>query len=40
MRAKNAAGWGAMKYPQLILGMLVFVYVGVEVAIEVTSVNC
>ncbi|HMX79428.1 MAG TPA: MFS transporter [Ferruginibacter sp.] len=35
MRAqKNAAGWGAMKYPQLILGMLaIFVYVGVEVAI-------
>ena len=35
MRArKDAAGWGAMKYPQLILGMLaIFVYVGVEVAI-------
>lgn len=31
---KDAAGWGAMKYPQLILGMLgIFVYVGVEVAI-------
>ncbi|MFN9710291.1 MAG: MFS transporter [Bacteroidota bacterium] len=31
---KNPAGWGAMKYPQLILGMLgIFVYVGVEVAI-------
>ncbi len=31
---KNAAGWGAMKYPQLVLGMLaIFVYVGVEVAI-------
>lgn len=27
-------GWGAMKYPQLVLGMLgIFVYVGVEVAI-------
>ncbi len=31
---KNAQGWGAMKYPQLVLGMLaIFVYVGVEVAI-------
>ena len=31
---KNSAGWGAMRYPQLILGMLaIFVYVGVEVAI-------
>jgi len=31
---KNADGWGAMKYPQLVLGMLaIFVYVGVEVAI-------
>jgi MFS transporter, FHS family, L-fucose permease len=31
---KNAEGWGAMKYPQLTLGMLaIFVYVGVEVAI-------
>ena len=27
-------GWGAMRYPQLVLGMLgIFVYVGVEVAI-------
>ncbi|MBW5367490.1 MFS transporter, partial [Escherichia coli] len=27
-------GWGAMKYPQLVLGMLaLFVYVGIEVAI-------
>ena len=34
-RAKtNAAGWGAMRYPQLVLGMLaLFVYVGVEVGI-------
>lgn len=34
-RAKiNPRGWGAMKYPQLILGMLgIFVYVGVEVSI-------
>jgi FHS family L-fucose permease-like MFS transporter len=31
---KNNNGWGAMKYPQLVLGMLaIFVYVGVEVAI-------
>lgn len=31
---KNSQGWGAMKYPQLTLGMLaIFVYVGVEVAI-------
>jgi FHS family L-fucose permease-like MFS transporter len=33
--AKNKpAGWGAMQYPHLVLGMLaIFVYVGVEVAI-------
>ncbi|TAL45745.1 MAG: MFS transporter [Chitinophagaceae bacterium] len=32
--SKNGNGWGAMKYPQLILGMLaIFVYVGVEVTI-------
>ncbi|MGZ5191220.1 MAG: MFS transporter, partial [Flavisolibacter sp.] len=31
---KKAAGWGAMQYPQLVLGMLaIFVYVGVEVSI-------
>jgi MFS transporter, FHS family, L-fucose permease len=31
---KKPTGWGAMQYPQLILGMLgIFVYVGVEVAI-------
>ena len=31
---KNNKGWGAMQYPQLVLGMLaIFVYVGVEVAI-------
>ncbi len=31
---KKAIGWGAMQYPQLVLGMLaIFVYVGVEVAI-------
>lgn len=35
MRAKkNSNGWGAMQYPQLVLGMLaIFVYVGVEVAV-------
>jgi FHS family L-fucose permease-like MFS transporter len=32
--AKNDKGWGAMKYPQLVLGMLaIFMYVGVEVTI-------
>jgi FHS family L-fucose permease-like MFS transporter len=32
--SKNPEGWGAMKYPQLVLGMLaIFVYVGVEVTI-------
>jgi len=32
---KNNAGWGAMRYPQLIYGMLgIFVYVGVEVTID------
>ena len=32
--SKNAMGWGAMKYPQLVLGMLaIFTYVGVEVTI-------
>jgi FHS family L-fucose permease-like MFS transporter len=31
---KNPEGWGAMKYPQLVLGMIaIFVYVGVEVSI-------
>lgn len=31
---KNAEGWGAMKYPQLLLGMIaILAYVGVEVAI-------
>lgn len=33
--SKNGDGWGAMKYPQLILGMLgIFLYVGVEVTID------
>ena len=32
---KNPVGWGAMKYPQLVLGMLaIFTYVGVEVTIQ------
>ncbi len=32
---KNEAGWGAMKYEQLIYGMLgIFIYVGVEVTID------
>jgi MFS transporter, FHS family, L-fucose permease len=31
---KNPEGWGAMRYPQLVLGMLaIFVYVGVEVTV-------
>ncbi|MDY0090759.1 MAG: MFS transporter [Flavobacteriaceae bacterium] len=31
---KSKEGWGAMQYPQLVLGMLaIFIYVGVEVAI-------
>ncbi|MBE7175090.1 MAG: MFS transporter [Mucilaginibacter polytrichastri] len=33
--SKNSEGWGAMRYPQLILGMLaIFTYVGVEVTIQ------
>ncbi|HTJ51649.1 MAG TPA: hypothetical protein VL443_19450, partial [Cyclobacteriaceae bacterium] len=33
--AKKSEGWGAMKYPQLVLGMIaIFVYVGVEVTIQ------
>jgi len=32
---KNPNQWGAMQYPQLVLGMLaIFVYVGVEVSIQ------
>jgi FHS family L-fucose permease-like MFS transporter len=36
LAAKNSkAGWGAMQYPQLILGMLaIFTYVGTEVTIQ------
>ncbi len=33
--SKKSNGWGAMKYPQLVLGMLaIFTYVGVEVTIQ------
>lgn len=32
---KNRQGWGAMQYPQLVLGMIaIFVYVGMEVTIQ------
>ncbi|MDO7614340.1 MAG: MFS transporter [Crocinitomicaceae bacterium] len=32
---RSIGGWGAMKYPQLVLGMLaIFTYVGVEVSIQ------
>ncbi len=32
---RNTTGWGAMQYPQLLLGMLaIFMYVGVEVTIQ------
>ena len=32
---KKSDGWGAMQYPQLVLGMLaIFTYVGVEVSIQ------
>lgn len=32
---KKAEGWGAMQYPQLVLGMIaIFAYVGVEVSIQ------
>jgi|TARA_Y100000385_G_scaffold291197_1_gene367784 FHS family L-fucose permease-like MFS transporter len=35
LAAKSSEGWGAMKYPQLVLGMLaIFTYVGVEVTIQ------
>ena len=33
--ARNPIGWGAFKYPQLVLGMIaIFTYVGVEVTIQ------
>ena len=32
---KSSEGWGAMQYPQLVLGMLaIFTYVGVEVSVQ------
>lgn len=35
MASKSKEGWGAMQYPQLVLGMLaIFTYVGVEVSIQ------
>lgn len=35
MAKKNPAGWGAMAYPQLVLGMIaIFIYVGVEVTVD------
>ena len=35
LAVKNSDGWGAMKYQQLIYGMIgIFVYVGVEVTID------
>ncbi len=35
MAKRKSEGWGAMKYPQLVLGMLaIFTYVGVEVTIQ------
>ena len=35
MAKKSKEGWGAMQYPQLVLGMLaIFTYVGVEVSIQ------
>jgi FHS family L-fucose permease-like MFS transporter len=34
-KSSSESGWGAMKYPQLVLGMLaIFTYVGVEVTIQ------
>ena len=33
--ANDKESWGAMQYPQLVLGMLaIFTYVGVEVTIQ------
>lgn len=35
LAAKNSEGWGAMKYPQLVLGMFaLLIYVGTEVTIQ------
>ncbi len=35
LASRNKSGWGAMAYPQLVLGMVaIFIYVGVEVTID------
>ncbi len=35
MAKQNGNGWGAMAYPQLVLGMIaIFIYVGVEVTVD------
>jgi FHS family L-fucose permease-like MFS transporter len=35
LSSRNKEGWGAMAYPQLVLGMVaIFIYVGVEVTID------
>ena len=35
MAKRNPTGWGAMSYPQLVLGMIaIFIYVGVEVTVD------
>ncbi|HXC06440.1 MAG TPA: MFS transporter [Bacteroidia bacterium] len=35
LAGRNGEGWGAMQYPQLVLGMIaIFVYVGVEVTTQ------
>src|SRR5690606_37094041 len=35
MAKKDPSGWGAMQYPQLVMGMIaIFIYVGVEVTID------
>ncbi|HMU47280.1 MAG TPA: MFS transporter [Chitinophagaceae bacterium] len=35
MAKRNKSGWGAMQFPQLVLGMVaIFVYVGVEVTVQ------
>lgn len=35
MATKDSIGWGALKYPQLVLGMIgIFTYVGTEVTIQ------
>lgn len=35
LSVNNPVGWGAMQYPQLVLGMIaIFIYVGVEVTVQ------